>query len=75
MNELTKLIYFSSYLINVVQLMLLKTKGESISTSSTVDRLIELRVILEKIRPLEMKLRYQIDKLLKAASTGLAGLN
>ena len=62
--------------------MLLKAKGESIlppqgaeGGSLAVDRLIELRVVLEKMRPLEMKLKYQIDKLVKAASsTSLAGL-
>lgn len=68
-----------NYLINLVQIMLLKAKGESIlppegeGGSLAVDRLIELRVVLEKMRPLEMKLKYQIDKLVKAASsTGLA---
>lgn len=77
--HLMSLVY--SYLINLVQIMLLKAKGESIlppegeGGSLAVDRLIELRVVLEKMRPLEMKLKYQIDKLVKAASsTGLAGL-
>lgn len=67
--------------------MLLKAKGESIQPPqegtlgtacvgcSAVDRLIELRIVLEKMRPLELKLKYQIDKLIKAASsTGLPGL-
>ena len=31
--------------------------------------------VLEKIRPLDQKLRYQIDKLIRVASSGLAGLN
>ena len=63
-----------SYLINLVQLMSVKVSGQSIKDSPYIDSLIELRVVLEKIRPLEKKLRYQIDKLLKAASTNLAGM-
>lgn len=31
------------------------------------DRLVELRVVLERIRPLEDKLKYQIDKFLKVS--------
>lgn len=53
--------------------MLLKVNGESIKDTSYIDSLIEDRVVLEKIRPLEKKLRYQIDKLLKATSTSLTG--
>ena len=54
--------------------MSVKVSGQSIKDSPYIDSLIELRVVLEKIRPLEKKLRYQIDKLLKAASTNLAGM-
>jgi hypothetical protein len=63
-----------NYIINLVQLMLVKVKGQSIDGSPYIDELIEGRVILEKIQPLEKKLKYQIDKLLKAASTDLSGL-
>ena len=54
--------------------MLAKTRGESINGAPFVDRLIELRVVLEKIHPLEKKLQYQIDKLVKIATTGSTGL-
>lgn len=33
-----------------------------------IDRLVELRVVLEKCKPLESKLKYQLDKLIKAVS-------
>ncbi|KAG4302477.1 hypothetical protein PCANB_001312 [Pneumocystis canis] len=60
---------FLSYLHNLVFLILLKIRGESISKgkyASIVERLVELRVILEKgIQPIELKLRYQIDKTLR----------
>ena len=62
-----------SYLINLVQLMLHKNEGQRICESSCVDRLVEIRTVLEKIRPLDQKLRYQVDKLLKTAATGFAG--
>lgn len=34
------------------------------------DRLVEIRTILERMRPVEHKLKYQIEKLLKFATTG-----
>ncbi|KAG4304178.1 hypothetical protein PORY_002359 [Pneumocystis oryctolagi] len=59
---------FLSYLHNLVLLILVKVRGESISEgkyASIVERLVELRVILEKgVQPIEAKLRYQIDKIL-----------
>lgn len=42
-----------------------------------VTRLVELRTYLEKVRPVDKKMQYQIDKLLaagaKAAAGGLGG--
>ena len=34
------------------------------------DRLVEIRTLLERMRPVEHKLKYQIEKLLKIATTG-----
>jgi U3 small nucleolar ribonucleoprotein protein LCP5 len=56
------------YLINLVFLMLNKMQGQLIAGTSPIDRLIELRVVLEKIRPLDHKFQYQIDKLIKAGA-------
>lgn len=39
------------------------------------DRLVEIRTVLERIRPIDHKLKYQIDKLVKAAVTGTADAN
>ena len=55
-----------SYLCDLSFLSLLKVSGSSIK-HPVVDRLIEWRTILEKTKPLETKLKYQIDKLVKAA--------
>lgn len=35
------------------------------------DRLVETRTVLERIRPLEYKLKYMMEKLVKAALTGV----
>jgi U3 small nucleolar ribonucleoprotein protein LCP5 len=44
--------------------------GQRIEKDPAIDRLVEIRTILEKIRPIDYKLRYQIDKLVKTAVTG-----
>lgn len=44
--------------------------GKQIERDPSIDRLIEIRTVLEKIRPIDYKLRYQIDKLVKTAITG-----
>lgn len=44
--------------------------GQRIEKDPAIDRLVEIRTVLEKIRPIDYKLRYQIDKLVKTAVTG-----
>nr|CAG4642188.1 EOG090X0IJO [Eurycercus lamellatus] len=58
------------YLLNLNCIMLKKVSGESIKGNLSIDRLVEIRTILERMRPVEHKLRYQIEKLLKFATTG-----
>lgn len=57
---------FDSILINFSFLH----TGQQIERDPSIDRLIEIRTVLEKIRPIDYKLRYQIDKLVKTAVTG-----
>jgi U3 small nucleolar ribonucleoprotein protein LCP5 len=59
-----------SYLINLTFVVLRKCSGEKIEGDPCIDRLIEIRTVLEKIRPIDHKLKYQIDKLVKTAVTG-----
>lgn len=59
-----------SYLINLTYIVLRKCSGERIEDDPSIDRLIEIRTVLEKIRPIDHKLKYQIDKLVKTAATG-----
>nr|XP_018915272.1 PREDICTED: neuroguidin [Bemisia tabaci] len=58
------------YLTNLVFTILSKCSGKSIQNSPSVERLVEIRTVIERIRPLEQKLKYQIDKLVKIALTG-----
>nr|SVE90887.1 EOG090X0IJO [Daphnia sinensis] len=58
------------YLLNLNCVLLKKVSGESIKGSNSIERLVEIRTMLERMRPVEHKLRYQIEKLLKIATTG-----
>ncbi|KAK3085521.1 hypothetical protein FSP39_004569 [Pinctada imbricata] len=59
-----------SYLIDLTHLMLHKCHGKSIEGNPSVWRLVELRTVLEKMKPIDQKLKYQIDKVIKIANTG-----
>ena len=50
--------------------LLLKSEGRSVRDHPVVLRLVEIRAYLEKLRPIDRKLKYQIDKLLKMAVGG-----
>jgi len=58
------------YITNLSMLMYRKLNGESIQDHGAVLALIEQRTILEKMKPVEQKLKYQIDKLVRAAVVG-----
>ncbi|XP_019055725.1 PREDICTED: neuroguidin isoform X2 [Nelumbo nucifera] len=54
-----------SYCQSIVYYLLRKAKGLSIEGHPVVRSLVEMRLFLEKIRPIDKKLQYQIQKLLK----------
>ncbi|KAJ2363168.1 hypothetical protein IW150_006810, partial [Coemansia sp. RSA 2607] len=56
-----------SYLSNLSFVTLLKLHGQAIEGHEAVWQLIEDRTVLEKMKPLEQRLKYQIDKLLRTA--------
>ena len=60
------------YLCDLLSVAGCQLSGVSISESPLVNRLIEERVILERIRPLEDKMNYKIDKLRSATSSVLS---
>lgn len=57
------------YIVNLVAVMYRRSRPDqsltSASTRSIILRLCEIRSYLEKLRPIEQKLQYQIDKVLK----------
>lgn len=48
----------------------MKLSGKKLEGHPVVESLVELRVVLEKMKPIESKLKYQIDKLIRAAVIG-----
>ncbi|KAK4293875.1 hypothetical protein Pmani_033460 [Petrolisthes manimaculis] len=62
---------FLAYMANLACITLRKLKGLKLENDPSIERLVELRVVLERIRPLEDKLKYQIDKYVKVATEGV----
>eukprot|EP00246_Nothoceros_aenigmaticus_P009123 TRINITY_DN24450_c0_g1_i1.p1 TRINITY_DN24450_c0_g1~~TRINITY_DN24450_c0_g1_i1.p1 ORF type:complete len:710 (-),score=206.06 TRINITY_DN24450_c0_g1_i1:81-2012(-) len=56
-----------SYCQAIVFYLMLKAEGKSVRDHPVITRLVEMRMFLEKIRPIDKKLQYQVDKLLKSA--------
>ncbi|KAM7000944.1 neuroguidin [Passerculus sandwichensis] len=62
------------YLQDLALLVGAKARGESLrSAGAARERLLETRVVLEKLRPLEQRLKYHLEKLLRAAASGGRG--
>jgi len=57
-----------SYCVNIAFYVLLKAEGKSVKDHPVVLRLVEARAFLEKARPIDKKLAYQLDKLLRLAA-------
>ncbi|KAB1220815.1 Neuroguidin [Morella rubra] len=57
-----------NYCQSLVYYLLRKAKGLSIEGHPVVRSLVEIRLFLEKIRPIDKKLQYQVQKLTKVAS-------
>lgn len=56
-----------NYCQSIVYYLLRKAKGFSVEGHPVVRSLVEIRLFLEKVRPIDKKLDYQIQKLLKVA--------
>ncbi|PKA46715.1 hypothetical protein AXF42_Ash019698 [Apostasia shenzhenica] len=61
-----------SYCQSIVYYVLRKAKGLPIENHPVVRSLVEIRLFLEKIRPIDKKLEYQVQKLIRAAATSSA---
>lgn len=56
-----------AYLTGLVYYLLLKVRGVSVRDHPVVLRILWIRSLLEKLRPVDQKLQYQISKLLQLA--------
>lgn len=59
-----------NYCMNIGFYMLLKAEGKSVQDHPVITQLVKLRLLLEKIAPIDQKLHYQVQKLLKLAVDG-----
>ncbi len=57
-----------SYCCHIVFYLMMKCEGKSVAKHPLLGRLVEIRTYLEKIRPIEKKMNYQIQKLVTQAS-------
>ena len=58
------------YVSDLTLLLLMKSRGKKIEGAKAIERIVENRTVLEKMRPIEKKLKYQIDKYIKVAESG-----
>ncbi|KAF3774519.1 Neuroguidin [Nymphaea thermarum] len=63
-----KYLLLLNYCQSIIYYSLLKAKGLSVSDHPVVRRLVESRLFLEKVRPIDKKLQYQVEKLMRAAN-------
>jgi len=56
--------------MNISFYLLLKAEGRSVKNHPVIEQLVRIRLLIDKLRPLDQKLKYQIEKLVKAAAVG-----
>lgn len=66
---MAKLQLLMSYMANLGYYMALKKRGGSLAEHPVVGQLAWQRALMERMRPIEQKLKYLIDRLVKLAST------
>lgn len=59
-----------NYCLNICFYLLLKADGKSVKDHPVIDQIVRVRAIMDKLKPLDQKLKYQVDKLLKLAILG-----
>lgn len=71
----TKVQLMLSYCMHVTFYLLLKSEGKKVEGHPVIDNLVEIRIYLEKMWPLEEKLQYSLNRLLSGKSTAAAQLD
>lgn len=56
-----------TYITHIVFYLLLKAEGQSVRDHPVIERLVEVRTMLERAKPIDSKMKYQINRLVKAA--------
>jgi len=56
-----------TYCINIAFYLLLKSEGQSVKDHPVIAQLVRVRSVLERLKPLDAKLKNQIDDILKSA--------
>lgn len=51
---------------------MLKAQGKQVKDHPVINQLVRIRAIIEKMKPIEKKLSYQIDKLVRSANLGVS---
>ncbi|CAI8611877.1 unnamed protein product [Vicia faba] len=64
-----------NYCQSLVYYLLRKAKGYSIEEHPVVRSIVEIRLFLEKIRPIDKKQQYQIQKVIKASESATSNAN
>jgi len=62
-----------SYCMSVAFYLLLKAEGKQVKDHPVIAHLVKLRVMLDKIKPIDAKIRYQVEKLLSMDLDAPAG--
>ena len=60
-----------NYCLNLNFYLLLKAEGRPVKDHPVIDELVRLRLLLEKTKPIDEKLRPRVNRLLKTAALGL----
>lgn len=64
-----------NYETDLASVVMTKCQGKSLQGSEAVDRLVETRTVMEKMKPIYFKLKYRIEKLIKAANMKVVDTN
>uniref|UniRef100_A0A7S1KLM3 Sas10 C-terminal domain-containing protein n=1 Tax=Percolomonas cosmopolitus TaxID=63605 RepID=A0A7S1KLM3_9EUKA len=65
----TKYQLLLSYCMNLVYFLTLKASGKSVEDHPVIEYLVEQRKLLEKIKPIDDRMKYQLQKLVQIATT------
>ena len=68
----TKVQLMLSYCVHILFYLLLKVEGAKVEGHPVLKRLVEIRVYLEKLHPVELRLQHSINRLLSGVSSSAA---